>query len=340
MEKANKTTGRNGALDAYKLFLAVTIAVLHTRYAAKLGYLAVESFFIINGLMFSKYACEGKEFNWKLQVVRRLKAVWVPYALISTLGTAMEFLFWKNKMFLVQYLPQLLLMLAFNRGGTPRSLSPLWYVPVYLLMFLIFSLLLSRSGKDLLDGAAILFAAFSFLAIVAKSESGGWNYTWEPGLFGVVPIGVLRGFMGYSLGYCLGRASGTNLVQQLMKKRVWVTLLQATALVICIGIMYTAPIDYVYDAPYLVASLLLIGTLWAQTGVVYHILSKVPVYLTKHSESVYFCHSFVLAIFFKVMGDYPQSGFELLLYLIVVVAVAVVFQEITGRLQQMTVTAQ
>ena len=212
MEKVNQTTGRNAALDTWKLFLAVTIAVLHTRYAAKLGYLAVDSFFILNGLMFSRYACEGKEFNWKLQTARRLKAVWIPYALISTLGTAMEFLFWKSKMLLVQYLPGLLFMSAFNRSGTPRSLGPLWYVPVYLLMFLIFSLLLSHGGKDLLDGAAVLFAAFSFLAIVAKSESGGWNYSWELGRFGFMPIGVLRGFMGFSLGYCLGRASETTLI--------------------------------------------------------------------------------------------------------------------------------
>lgn len=44
--------GRNHALDTYKLLLSFMVFALHSRYIAPLGYLAVESFFILNGLMF------------------------------------------------------------------------------------------------------------------------------------------------------------------------------------------------------------------------------------------------------------------------------------------------
>lgn len=329
--------GRNAALDAYKLFLAITVAVLHTGYAAKLGYLAVDSFFIINGLMFSKYANDEKSFDWKTQTVRRLKSVWVPYALICTLGTFMEFLFYHNKVLLVQYLPSLMFMPAFytSRGlQIPLSTGQLWYVPVYLLVFLIFALLLSQQGRDCLDGVAILIAAFSFLVIIAKSESGSWNYSWERGLCGILPIGVPRGMMGFSLGYCLGRVSRTDFVKGMLKWTFCVTVLQMGALILCVYIMWLAPVDFIYNAAYLVASVLFIGTVWAREGAVYQILSVVPKAFTKYSEAIYFCHCFVLAILIKMVGHHPESDRQLLLYLCTVLAEAVLFQKLTDQLQQ------
>lgn len=325
---------RNMALDTYKLFLAVTVMMLHTGYAAKLGYLAVDSFFMINGLLFTRFV-KRRNFKWKKEVSKRLKAVWIPYAFIYTLGTFTEILFYQDKLRLIEYFPCLFfLQIFYISGGHPPLFSAfqLWYIPVYLLVFLIFSLLLSIVDPDRLDGVAILLAVVSFLVIIQESESGSWNFSWEWG--GIFPIGLLRGFMGFSLGYLLGRICETNFIQKISEKSELLPVLQFASLTINIYIMYLAPVDWIYDVLYLVASFLLLSTIYMRAGIVYHLFTKVSPKIVKLSEPIYYCHCLILAVFINFRGHRPENITELLLYTFIVVPISFLFQKALDLIYQ------
>ena len=125
-----------------------------------------------------------------------------------------------NKNYLIEYLPHLFFMtpVCAMRVEMPFSMSPLWYVFPYLVTLLVFHILLEYVGERNLDTAALLIGLLSFLSIIAKTESGGWNFSYDRGLFGVLPIGYLRAFMGLSIGYLVGRGVHTQAVKEWIGK--------------------------------------------------------------------------------------------------------------------------
>lgn len=327
---------RNAALDTYKLLLSITIVVLHTSFAGKLGYLATDSLFLINGLLFSRR--EQEDFHWHSYFLKRLKAVYLPYLLMVTIGTVVEFAFTHNKSLLVQYLPMLLFMMPFywTRSYVPSSYYILWYIPAYLFSVLVFSVLLEYIKKRKLDAVAIFIGIISFLSIVAKTESGGWNFSVQRGLFGVIPIGLLRSLMGYSMGYVIGRVSDSDGFSRFTAKiPEWcITMIQAAALTLSFAIMYFAPVDWIYDPPYLLLSSCLIATFAISRGWLTKLMQTVPYGISKYSASVYFVGNFAIMLWKQLIHGDISSLMDLVGVLILTAACAVIFELLTDYVRR------
>lgn len=141
------------------------MVVLHTSYAGKLSYLAVDSFFVINGLLFSHQ--EQENFSWSKYFLKRLKVIYLPYFLALTLACAVDFSITQNTNVLIQYLPTLFFMGPYySRVDCLPSAISLWYISAYLFALMIFSVMLEYLGKRKLDVISIFIFVISFLSII------------------------------------------------------------------------------------------------------------------------------------------------------------------------------
>ena len=232
----------------------------------------------------------------------------------------------------MQYLPSLVFLRPFYafRISTLRSTGSLWYIHVYLFVFFLFCVLSDWLGQEKLDAVCLVLAVGSLMGIIAKSESGGWNFSWERGLFGIVPIGFLRGTMGFSLGYLLGRGYASHQDNSTLSERT-VTILQVVSLSGCLLIVFKAPVDWIYDPLYLVLSLAFIVSLYAKRGAVWRIFDAVPFSISKYSTAIFFSHQLVITIAYFLMGGHVRTKKEFLAVTAAVVAAAIVLEAALGR---------
>lgn len=280
---------RNTAIDAYKFLLALVVAFLHFDYLLiPLGYLAVESFFFIDGMFFAKKLQRDQSLDSSF--FKQIGRIYLPYAVIVVVSVLVESILYPQSKRYLALLPSLLFLQPYYMIEL-ESTFQLWYIGALLFATMFFAIFERRNKGALLPEILVAFLALSY--IVYYSPSKGINYSNS--LFGGIPFGFVRGLFDFALGVI-----GMNVLQYLKQKFdntqiIFVNFIQVVTFFSCCMI-YFAPIDVIYDLPYLILNGIFILTLNNSDTVIYRLLSYVPESISCFSRYIYFVHGLVLTV--------------------------------------------
>lgn len=291
--------GKNHAIEFYRIFLTLIICLHHSQFFIgdlrwlKQGYICVEFFFILSGVLLYQSFSKEKIHSTLSYFEKRFTRLWPEYVFAAVLEIFARGVFLHdfnlskafNELMMVQNTG------LFRLGGYNY---PCWYIPVMLFCgVIIYGMLTLWEG-----GYRKLLAPLSILC--------GYTYIWglDTGLenwkyIGALSVPMIRGFCAMSIGVLVAILLERN--KQVHLSICIGTLIEVVALLLVILGMVT---NVSTDMLTIVAFAILVFIVFGKRSIISNLLLNRSIWskLSKYSYSIYLNHAIIIYVLSFVDG--------------------------------------
>jgi peptidoglycan/LPS O-acetylase OafA/YrhL len=308
--------------DLLKFIAAIIVALLHYNWEiVPQGYLCVEFFFIINGMMIAKGYKKLLNTSCIDIIKSKLSNIYLYYIIILLL----TIIYQEGKVSILDIFKYLFFYQYLGLAENNLPFWQIWYIAIYIIVS-IFYVLIIKIFQSKYVYITIIISITLLINMYNLTEYHSINMTYEITLFGL-PFGMVRGIVGIGVGIIVQNiADKCRIIRKPLKN--FSILVELILCILLFSIFIKKPVTTEGDfISYVLISILLLSLSLKSNFISFKLdaflSNNVCSFILSLSLPIYIFHTVVIR-FFDKYNTILSGGDNPLYYIIIVLLVSIV----------------